>query len=227
MEEERPSLARAKAESSFSFRLSLGCNKQGGSKSERDLQEGSPKRLRSKSVILHDRPSAKQDDNMDDSGYSSSSHATTVVELSDLQKKIRELEARMEAAMQMRTDEPGNNSHSDDNVEEGDAEKKMVGLKNLPHVHEEGKKNDTIDEVHLPHQETVKKPFLIRPSSLVLHTPKNDSSRLPEEASPTKQVRFNEVIVRHYAMILGDHPNCRYVYHTQKCSLVYSICISD
>ena len=191
---ERPSLAKSK--SAISFRLLLGGTKQGGS--ARDLQEGRPKLLQSKSVILHGH---EQDD---------SSH--TAVEQSGLQERIRELEARVKAAMQMRTDEPGNNSHADDRsvrVEEGDAEKKIVGL-NRPDVREEGKKND-IDEVNLPRQETMKRPSLYRPPSMVLYRPKNDSSRLPEEASPTRQVRFKEVIVRHYAMTLGDHPNCRYV----------------
>lgn len=186
---ERPSLAKAK--SAFSFRLLLGGTKQGGS--ARDLQEGRPKLLQSKSVILHGH---EQDD---------SSH--TAVEQSGLQERIRELEARVKAAMQMRTDEPGNNSHADDSVrvEEGDVEKKIVGL-NRPDVREEGKKN-----VCLPRTETMKRPSLYRPPSMVLYRPKNDSSRLPEEASPTRQVRFKEVIVRHYAMTLGDHPNCRYV----------------
>mmetsp|Transcript_1882 Transcript_1882/g.4962 ORF Transcript_1882/g.4962 Transcript_1882/m.4962 type:complete len:271 (-) Transcript_1882:119-931(-) len=54
------------------------------------------------------------------------------------------------------------------------------------------------------------KPTLARPSRSILHDADCKSRMSCETTEKRRRVGFDKVVVRDYAMILGDHPNCTY-----------------
>lgn len=79
---------------------------------------------------------------------------------------------------------------------------------------EEHEKNPHLQDFLVPHHsvhvESPTKPILERPCQSILHKVGCPSRHACEITENNRHIGFDKVIVRDYAMILGDHPNCRY-----------------
>ena len=80
-------------------------------------------------------------------------------------------------------------------------------------IHE---KNGNLEDILIPHHEfrveedVIEKPILSRPPRGILHNEKDPSRHFCEVVESKRRITFNNVVVREYEMVLGDHPDCSY-----------------
>ena len=106
----------------------------------------------------------------------------------------------------------GSNEEESDVFEANDRLKEILVPHHSVHIptEEERQREQQQKSLVVAEEKTKQLPTLPRPPQSILHRPVTCPSRLAEEVNQKRRISFNNVTVREYVMIMGDHPNCRY-----------------